>query len=85
LKITRTDVEATEEFMGVAADPRRCRPEAIRQISVSPEGSLIAKLADRSGETESHMVLTGPLDQEDAGWLEDTLSQLLGLKHEGRG
>jgi len=85
LRITRTCVEATEEVMGLATDPRMCRPEDIRNISVAQDGSLIAQLADRSSETESEMVLTGPLDQGDADWLEDALSQLLGLKDKGRG
>ncbi|NIL95794.1 MAG: hypothetical protein GTO53_01030 [Planctomycetales bacterium] len=80
LTITRNDVEATEEFMGQAAQPRRCHPAEIRQISIGPQGSLIAQVADRSGETASPLALTGPLDQEDADWLADTLSQLFGLK-----
>lgn len=78
LRITRAWVEFTEKEMG----PDRsnvCRPEEVQSISVGHDGVLVAQLAKQSSQEHPEMLLTGPLEPRDAGWLQAALVQLLGL------
>jgi hypothetical protein len=80
LRIDRNRIDAIQEEMGRATGACQCSPEDVRRIFVKPDGVLVAESADRSSATVSDLVLAGPLDQQDADWLEDTLRHLLDLR-----
>ena len=79
LRITDHEVRATEGLGNSKRTYRNCNPVDITRVFVNPQGYLVAQLGNTSAGGQSEMVLTGSLDASDAGWLQGTLSNLLGL------
>ena len=76
LKISPNKIEFfQEQLIKVNDDEFFCRPQDIQDLSVSPDGYVMAHLSRRASE-ESVVPLTGALSAADADWLRDTLSDL---------
>lgn len=79
-RIERSKIEAVREEMGRTASTTRFTSEDIHHNFVTSAGFLVAELADESHANVSELALAGPLGQQDAQWLENTLRELLGVQ-----
>jgi len=80
LRINQETMTGIQEEMGKVTARCECNREDVQQIVVKPDGHLVAQLFNESSESESGVVLAGPLDQQEGDWLVDTLKRLLGIR-----